>query len=88
MPNKVYISSSRNDAELEKTIYEMDAYFLRIALYSIARGDSFDDAFGVAEGAAQQVHATDLPVCICLYTKSGDDMSLDSNCPVHGSASR
>jgi hypothetical protein len=51
---KVYIASNRDDAELEKVIYDMDVYFLRIALYGIARGDNVDDAILLAEHAAQQ----------------------------------
>ncbi len=39
-----------------------------------------------AECAAQQsVHPTVL--CTCLYEVSGDDMSLNPDCPVHGSHS-
>lgn len=60
---KVYVLSKREDAELEQAIYNMDAYYLRIALYGIARGWKFDEAFSVAEEAAQQSAQSDRQRC-------------------------
>lgn len=55
--DKVYIVSKRNDAELEKLIHEMDAYYLRIFLYGVARGWEFDEACSIAEEAAASAKA-------------------------------
>lgn len=52
--DKVYVLSKRKDAELEQAIHDMDAYHLRIALYGVARGWQFDEAFSIAKEAAQQ----------------------------------
>jgi hypothetical protein len=49
---KLYVLSKRKDAELEQAIHDMDAYHLRIALYGVARGWQFDEAFSIAEEAA------------------------------------
>jgi len=62
--NKVYVLSERKDAELEKAIYEMDAYHLRIALYGIARGWQFDEAILIAEETQEEIakRKTDIEV--------------------------
>lgn len=46
---KLYVLSERPDAEVEKIIYEMDSYYLRIFLYGIARGWGFDESLTIAE---------------------------------------
>lgn len=51
---KVYALSIRKDDELEQAIHDMDAHHLRIALYGIARGFQFDEAFLIAEDSAQE----------------------------------
>src|SRR3990167_2424836 len=38
--------------------------------------------------AAQQMRAADLPVCTCSTRPTPTTLSIDPNCPVHGSANR
>lgn len=50
---KVYILSKREDSELEQVIHNMDAYYLRVVLYGIARGWGFDEAVSIVEEYAR-----------------------------------
>ncbi len=51
---KIYPMSNLPDAELEKIIYEMDAYHLRIFLYGVARGWGFDESLKLAKEANER----------------------------------
>lgn len=53
---KVYINTKIDDGDVPDRVEALDLYCLRLLVYGVARGNSFDVALQVAEYAYQVRH--------------------------------